>query len=172
MFPGSFSPVLNWLSDLGNVKYNPDGAIFFNIGCVLTSLVLVAFFTGYSYWSLTSRNKNLLLIACKAFGFFDAFTLAMLGIYPETMIEVHNIFAFMFFYGNMGFMIMTSITMLFHVRSFKCVSIYGFLVTAISLAFLVVPIIPRVFEWVVVVTSLGFVGLMVANTIISANKIK
>ena len=172
MFPGPFSPVLNWLSDLGNVKYNPDGAIFFNTGCLLTSLVLVAFFSGYSYWNLTSRNKNLLLVACKAFGFFDAFTLAMLGIYTETSFDMHNIFAFMFFYGNMGFMIVTSITLLFHTRSFKGVSIYGFLVAAISVVFLVLPVILRVIEWIIVVASLGFVGMMVANTIFSIYKTK
>jgi len=171
MFPEPFSPMFNWMSDLGNVMYNPGGAIFFNLGCVLTSVVLVVFFMGYSYWNLMSRNKNLLLVTCKAFGFFDAFTLAMLGIFNENMVAMHDLFSVMFFYGNMGFMIVTSITLLFHSRSLKGVSLYGFLVAGVSMAFLVMPLAPRVIEWVIVIASLGFVALMVVNTIFSVNKI-
>jgi len=164
--------MLHWLSDLGNVNYNPNGAIFFNTGCILTSLVLIIFFAGYSHWNFASRNKNSLLITSKLAGFFDAFTLAMLGIYPETTIYVHNIFAFMFFYTNMAFMILASITFFLHARSFKGVSIYGLLVAAISLAFLVLPVVPQILEWIVVVSSLGFVGMMVANAVFSVYKIK
>ncbi|MBD3339254.1 MAG: hypothetical protein GF353_09095 [Candidatus Lokiarchaeota archaeon] len=50
LFPSSFSPVDNWLSDLGNSSYNPNGAIFYNLGCILTGIALFPFFGSMVVW--------------------------------------------------------------------------------------------------------------------------
>jgi hypothetical membrane protein len=43
-FPAAYSPLTNWLSDLGNPTQNPSGALYYNIGGALTSITLIAFF--------------------------------------------------------------------------------------------------------------------------------
>jgi hypothetical membrane protein len=167
LFPGPFSPMMHWLSDLGNVKYNPSGATFFNIGCVLTSMMLAVFYSGFGFWNLGSKIRNILLVICKGIGYFDAISVALLGIFSEITPE-HNFIAFMYFYGNMAMMIATSIALLFHTRSFKPIPIYGFLVAGASIVFLVLPVSPQIFEWIIVIASLVFTTLLVANTIHSA----
>jgi hypothetical membrane protein len=42
-YPDAYSPVKNWLSDLGNPLINQSGALLYNLGCVLTSIVLIFF---------------------------------------------------------------------------------------------------------------------------------
>jgi hypothetical membrane protein len=44
-YPDSYGPFTNWLSDLGNPLVNQSGAFFYNLGCILTALVLIAFYT-------------------------------------------------------------------------------------------------------------------------------
>jgi hypothetical membrane protein len=43
---GRYFPLENWLSDLGNVDFNPGGAVFYNIGIITTGILLPAFFLG------------------------------------------------------------------------------------------------------------------------------
>jgi len=40
LYPTAYSPVTNWLSDLGNSTNNPHGAILYNLGCILTGIAL------------------------------------------------------------------------------------------------------------------------------------
>jgi len=40
LLPTTYNPITNWLSDLGNSSYNPTGAIFYNLGCILTGIAL------------------------------------------------------------------------------------------------------------------------------------
>ena len=47
LFPSAFSPIVNYLSDLGNSAFNPKGAWFYNAGCILTGLALFPFYAGF-----------------------------------------------------------------------------------------------------------------------------
>jgi len=42
-YPLPYSPIRNWLSDLGNVDLNPHGAIYYNIGIISTALLVSVF---------------------------------------------------------------------------------------------------------------------------------
>ena len=55
-YPLPYSPMSNWLSDLGNANLNPSGAFFYNIGIVATGGVVLLFFLGLSEWKM---EKNL-----------------------------------------------------------------------------------------------------------------
>ena len=35
-YPGGFSPLDDWISDLGNTNLNPEGAGIFNTGCMIS----------------------------------------------------------------------------------------------------------------------------------------
>jgi hypothetical protein len=68
-FPGSFSPSHNWLSDLGDITQNPDGAGFYNLGILLTGLMILLFFLGISHWNMQNRRiQNWMVRITQLFG--------------------------------------------------------------------------------------------------------
>jgi hypothetical membrane protein len=59
-YPLPYSPLSNWLSDLGNANLNPSGAPFYNIGIVATGGLLLLFFLGLSEWKLERTGDRTL----------------------------------------------------------------------------------------------------------------
>ncbi len=57
-FPTAYSPMANWLSDLGNSSLNPKGALLYNLGCILTALLEIPFMIGLSAWPLEKNGKK------------------------------------------------------------------------------------------------------------------
>lgn len=90
-YPLPFSPLQNWLSDLGNQIDNPQGAIFYNTGVILTALLLGAWFVGLSKWRLTNNvaHQRLLAIA-QVTGILSIIGLIMSALNPINMPEVHS----------------------------------------------------------------------------------
>jgi hypothetical protein len=105
-YPLPFSPIHNWLSDLGNQINNLQGAIFYNVGVVTSALFLAVWFTvGLSQWKLQHKNthQRLLLISQIA-GILAAFAMIMSAIYPINLFQIHAFWSkihFMMF--GMGF---------------------------------------------------------------------
>ncbi len=54
-FPTSYSPMSNWLSDLGSYQLNPRGAIFYNVGIVVAGISMLPFFLGLSSWAMAGN---------------------------------------------------------------------------------------------------------------------
>lgn len=107
-YPRSFSPESNWLSDLGNQIENPMGAVFYNIGVILTAVFLGIWFTaGLSQWRLENNavHQRLLMISQTA-GLLAAFSLIMSALYPINLLQVHSFWSrihFMMFAMGFGF---------------------------------------------------------------------
>jgi hypothetical membrane protein len=92
-YPLPYSPMSNWLSDLGNADLNPHGAFFYNIGIVVTG-VLLLFFLGLSQWKMeNNRIQNLMLRLTQGFGILGALALVMSGLYPINFSELHSFFS-------------------------------------------------------------------------------
>lgn len=90
-YPLPYSPVNNWLSDLGNPDLNPGGAIFYNIGIISTGLFLMVFFEGLSAWRLRDRRAQVIMLwLAQAFGLIGAFCMIMSGIFPINLYQVHS----------------------------------------------------------------------------------
>jgi hypothetical membrane protein len=77
-YPLPYSPIKNWLSDLGNNALNPNGAIFYNIGIFITAVWLLLFFLGFSTLK-TGKNRiqNLMSILTQIFGVFGCLSMAL-----------------------------------------------------------------------------------------------
>ena len=45
-FPRIYNPLVNWMSDLGSYSKNPNGHIYFNIGCIISGIAMFPFFLG------------------------------------------------------------------------------------------------------------------------------
>jgi hypothetical membrane protein len=166
LFPPPFSPITNWLSDLGNSTLNPNGFLWYNSGCILTGVALVPFFLGLSIWYSERKWKSALVIAGQIVGFFDAFCLIMIGVFSEDSGEAHVFWSDMFFKTNLFVLIVVGIALLLNSKFIKLIGIYGFVVAIINVLFVVLISATPPLEWLTVFTALGFVGLLITNTII------
>lgn len=104
-YPLPFSPMRNWLSDLGNQIDNPQGAAFYNSGVILTALLQTFWFVGLSQWRVerTTAPKRLLLVA-QFSGFIASFALIMSAMNPINMSEVHSFWSRIhFMFSGIGF---------------------------------------------------------------------
>lgn len=90
-FPGSFSPLSNWLSDLGSKEFNPNGAVFYNIGIVLGGASSVAFFLGFSTWKMKGKKiQNIMVLLAQVFGILGGISMILSAIFPITAKEIHS----------------------------------------------------------------------------------
>ena len=104
-YPLPFSPMQNWLSDLGNEIDNPQGAIFYKAGVILTALLQTLWFVGLSQWRVEriTAPKRLLLVAQFA-GLLASFALIMSALNPINMSEVHSFWSRIhFMFSGIGF---------------------------------------------------------------------
>jgi len=157
-FPGKFNPTENWMSNLGNSNFNPKGAIFFNIGCIITGIALFPFYLGFFELRIGgSRNKRLTILT-QITGFFSAFSIIMIGVFPEDNFEIHAFWAAVLFFLTIPTLLLPSIA-LYKYDFTKTIAKYGFIATSINVLLWVffVPI----FEWLTIIFAFGFIGLII-----------
>jgi len=162
LYPTPYSPVDNWLSDLGNSTYNPSGAILYNLGCILTGIALFPFFSGLYKWYTNEKGRKILLMITQATGLLAALSLIMIGVFSEDSGELHSLWSSIFFALNLLVLILMGVALFTHPNYMKPIAYYGFIVAAINLLFVLIYRIP-LFEWFTVFTALGYVGLLVYN---------
>jgi len=163
LFPGPFSPVNNWLSDLGNSGYSPRGAAFYNVGCVLTGLALFPFFAGARKWYTSERRRKTLTMLTQVFGFIAAFALMMIGVFSEDYGELHGLWSDVFFVFNFIVLIFANVSLMTHSKFKRPIGYYGIVVAVINLLFVASSSTPLL-EWLTVFTALGYVALLSYNT--------
>ncbi|MHA1490212.1 MAG: DUF998 domain-containing protein [Promethearchaeota archaeon] len=163
LFPPPYSPVDNWLSDLGNSMYNPNGAIFYNIGCMLTGIALFPFFIGLYKWYRDEPWHKILVIAAQIVGCFSGVALFLLGVFSEDFPTEHMYWSNVYFEANLVVLILSGIALILHSDFIKLICVYGFVVAFINLLFVFILITPLI-EWFTVFTALGYAGLIVYNT--------
>lgn len=89
--PMEISPLRNWLSDLGNELSNPQGAIFYKVGVIVSALLIASWFTfGLSEWRLRGKMiQSRLLFIAQVSGVITAFALMMSALYPINHFKIH-----------------------------------------------------------------------------------
>ncbi len=118
-YPEPFSAGQNWLSDLGNQIVNPRGAPFYNVGVVLTSLLLAVWFLGLSQWRLKQNIANQRLFTISQItGIVASFALIMSALNPINKAAVHALWSQIhFILSGIGFAF--SVTALRYHRNFS-----------------------------------------------------
>jgi len=87
----SFNPSSNWLSDLGDFRYNPQGAFYYNFGIVSSGMLVLMFFSGLSQWKIENRKvQNIMVRLTQAFGILGSLAMVMSGVYPISNLEQHR----------------------------------------------------------------------------------
>lgn len=128
-FPNTFGPLTNWLSDLGNPIKNPSGAIFYNLGGLLTSIALVPFFVGLYLWNTNDRKMRILLSLAQVSGIFFAFSFAMTALFPLGVNDsVHSLFSIILFIFIGFFELFSASAIRRSPARIKWVPFFGFLV--------------------------------------------
>jgi hypothetical membrane protein len=165
LFSKAYSPVTNWLSDLGNSSstYNPRGAVLYNLGCILTGIALFPFFIGFYKWYTDEKWRKTSLLISQAVGCLAAFALIMIGVFSENSGSLHTLWSQVFFLLNFLVLILFGVSLFTHPQYIRAIAYYGFIVAAINLALIFVPNTPLL-EWFTVFTALGYVGLIAYNT--------
>jgi hypothetical membrane protein len=165
-FQGPYSITVNYLSDLGNSTMNPTGAILYNVGISLAGLALFPFFLGLYKWYTKQNWRRTLLILTQIVGFVEAFSLIMIGVFPETAGDVHDLWSYIQFALNLVVLIFANVALITHPRFIKVIAYYGFLVVAVQVLTLVLIFLGNsspLVEWFTVFSTLFFVGLVVIN---------
>ena len=176
LFPTDYSPINNWLSDLGNSSYNTQGFIFFNLGCILTGLLLFPFFLGLRKWYTDQKLQENLLKIGQSIGLFSSFALIMIGVFYEDYGILHWFWSALFFLSLLLVLIIVNMSLFLHPLYKKGVFYYGLAAAFVDLFFIMLYFVPNtlprpLFEWLSVFVSLGWVGLIVYN-MLNLNKYK
>jgi hypothetical protein len=166
LYPTLFTPFGNWLSDLGNSVGNPSGAIFYNIGCILTGTAYIIFLSGFYKWYTSEKTRKIGLMIAQAIGFLAAFSLIMVGVFSENAGDIHTLWSLVFFLLNLITILLFSLALYKHPSYIKAISYYGFAVVIFNLLFVsaIVATInlhlslvynSPIFKWFTVFTALG-----------------
>ncbi|MFW9919310.1 MAG: DUF998 domain-containing protein [Candidatus Thorarchaeota archaeon] len=160
LYPDPYGPITHYLSRLGNVDYNPSGAIFYNLGCIITGILLVPFFIGLIRWHSKKLIQKVLLTIGQVFGMTSGIALVLIGIFSEDQGQPHMTASSLFFLLNFIVLILLSIGLLLHGSFPKIVALYGIVLDLSTLAF-ELTIGGPITEWFTVFGALLFVGLVV-----------
>lgn len=163
LFPRPFSPVANYLSDLGNSNFNPKGAWFYNAGCILTGFALFPFFAGIYNWYTRERWRVSLIVITQAVGFLSAFALIMIGVFSEDYLAQHMFWSDLFFILNLIVLVLANVSLMTHRNFIRPIGYYGFAVAVINVLFVILSNTPLL-EWFTVFTALGYAGMLAYNT--------
>jgi hypothetical membrane protein len=165
-YPDAYSPLRNWLSDLGNPLINQSGALFYNLGCVLTGVVLIAFFIGLREWIDESKRLKILLTIAQIAGILSSVLLIVTALFPlgshtsihEISGKMHVIF--------LGFFLTFSATVLLrHPVLRKWPAYFGFLTAVVNFVYGAFLHSVFVAEWVAIGMFIIYVLMISLNSL-------
>jgi hypothetical membrane protein len=163
-YPMPYSPLTNWLSDLGNVKLNPHGAVTYNIGVISSGILLLLFFLGLSRWKIENNRIQIIMVyLTQACGMIGSICMVLSAVFPMNLLEIHK-----FWSTSLYIMLSTSFAFLaaalrYHKQVPRWLLILG-LATAVIV--IVTSFIPDIYvlEWITVSMFLSYVCLVGIQT--------
>jgi hypothetical membrane protein len=162
-YPDAYGPITHYLSRLGNFSYNPLGAWFYNIGCVLTGVALIPFFFGLQKWHREHLAQRIIMAVGQFLGIASAIALMAIGVFSEDQGAPHMQASGIFFELNFAVLILISVGLLLHPKFREIFGLYGIAIDLSSLV-LALTIGGPITEWYTVFGALAFVGIVSWNT--------
>jgi len=160
-YPQPYSPLRNWLSDLGNTLVNTGGGFVYNFGCIATGCILVFFFVGLNAWRTGDRVSGRLLTIAQAPGVFSSAALILSAAYNiGENPELHSKFSMYLAIGLTWFLSFANTAFLRHPRFRKRVGVYGFLAAAATFSYGVLYNTP-IGEWIAIGMFVSYVLALV-----------
>lgn len=168
LYSGSYSPLNNWLSDLGNSKNNPTGHIFFNLGCVFAGSSMLLAVIGLVKWKTNNYKQNKLILVSQYIGILMSFALIMVGIFSEDYGKIHYVWAAVFFITLFIFMIIINFTLKNHASYIKWIWYYSIVSIITDFVFMftiTAGLHITILQWLAVFSGLIWIGLIGYNTL-------
>jgi hypothetical protein len=163
-FPLPYSPIRNWLSDLGNVEINVRGAIFYNIGIVTAAFFIIVFFLGLSIWRMKERKiQRIMLLLAQIFGMAGSICMMMSAIFPINLLEVHSIWSMALYFMLATSFVFLAAALRYHPKVPRWLLILG-VSTAVLVNLTIFLPTACLLEWITVILFLGYVGLVGVQT--------
>lgn len=181
LYPKSYSPITNWLSDLGNPLDNPSGAIFYRLGCVLAAIALIVFYIELRKLNNGSRRMTILLLIAQITGIFSSVAFIITGIFPlGTDTSIHSFWSMMLYIGLAFFELFSAIVFIRYTKCPKWIAYYGFIAYAVNVTTGVFLFLNNIYfaEWVVVAMFIAYVAMIIsyykdiANTVNARQKLQ
>jgi hypothetical membrane protein len=162
-YPGAFSPLDNWLSDLGTMKKNPAGYVYFNVGCILTGASIMLMAWGMDIWRV--EKNTTFFMAARIIGVTSALALMLIGAFDENT-PYHSLLSIAFFLLLALFLIFTNVPLWKHPAYMKWIGYYALIVIVVDLVLAVTFVVLEhapIWEWLAVFGALAWVGLLAYN---------
>jgi hypothetical membrane protein len=169
-FPSGFSPLDNWISDLGNTNLNPEGAAIFNTGCMIAGIPFIVFYVGLHRWYGPDTWRNLMVGGTQVAGVASGFALMMVGYYPEIFAAEHSLWAGVFFVSTFLALLLANAALFTHLRYSKWTTLIGLAAVAVWAVFIAgqaASVGLPVFEWIAVALGLCWMAAVAINTYVS-----
>ena len=156
-FPGSYSPLTNWLSDLGSNKLNPSGAMFYNVGIATSGLFTFFVFLGlHSLATAGNKKQNVVLFLTQVFGCLGSLAMVMSALFPITMSGVHSILSAVLYILLGTSFALSAAALRYYSKYPKGLLLLGILIAVEDLVFGLVLNI-YILEWVTVILFLSYI---------------
>lgn len=131
------NPMENWLSDYGNPLLNPGGAAFYNVGCVLTALLLAVFYIGMISWyrrGRCARKTNISFTIAQISGLMGSVFLILTAAFPlGTNTLLHSAFSTANMIAMDFFLCFTATGFLMDPKMNKGIGIFGFFASVFNI---------------------------------------
>lgn len=138
LYPQAFSPINNWLSDLGNPNLNPDGAFYYDLGGILTSAVLFVFFASMFTWRPVDKKARILLLAAQISGVALACAFLLTAVFPLGVNDsMHSAFSILLFISVGCFEVFSASAIRRNPAFPKSLVLFGFAASIINFIFAV-----------------------------------
>ena len=173
-WPGAFSPLSNFHSDLGGAVASGRGANtalgaqFYDAGQVFQGLALILFVGGLYVYYTRSRRRNAVLVAGQLAGLFVGVALIMNGIYSVDF-DGHTAWVIPLFLALSATLVLLSIALYGHPEFPRVAAVYGGLVGLIPpvMLYVTTPMLesPFVVEWILIYGAMLWVLLVVVDVL-------
>ncbi len=158
-FPTPFIADINWLSDLGGKVMNPQGGVFFNLGCIFGGVVFFIVAGSLSEWRPPAKWQQRSLRLAQLMGCVSAFGMMMIGFITEDEFLMHITWAGVFFVCLSIFIVLESVVIFPFSRNARIIALIGLAVAAFDIYFDIWAHSPLM-ELIAVILSLAFIALL------------
>jgi hypothetical protein len=171
-FPGPFPATRYYLSVLGNVLKNPNGAVYYNLAVMVAGISIMLFYAGFVMWH-SFHEKSKILVPIMFFGIMNGLAIFMSGVYPEVPhYRIHFTWSLLIFIAFIPVMLLFSLYLIRYSGLNRIISNLGFLLGAYNLLFVIYVLAlgtsdGSILEWISVFSYIGWILLNAVNILLN-----
>lgn len=161
----SMGPLGNWLSDYGSPFENPSGAVFYNLGCIITAVLLALFYAGMTRWHQGAPRKLVVCYICaEVSGLFASACLIAASLIPIGTSPLHDTMSMLNMIGMDSFLVFTAIAAFINPYVGSGMGVLGIVAAAFNILSTNVPLGKfYIAEWVFFAAFIVYIILLTAS---------